>query len=172
MNARTPTNQPNGYVIDRSADDGDTWHRLAEADSPRDLGATDTFTDSHEVVPGATYRYRVFPVFINTGPDAYGVPALVNAASRGADRPTAVRNLRVTADGQHALDLEWDQPSDDGGHDVDGYLIQVTDDDGDGDPANSGLDLGTRRRRCRTPPHSGGRGHHHLQVQPHDRYHP
>ena len=88
MNARTPTNQPNGYVIDRSADDGDTWHRLAEADSPRDLGATDTFTDSHEVVPGATYRYRVFPVFINTGPDAYGVPALVNAASRGADRPT------------------------------------------------------------------------------------
>ena len=137
MNARTPTNQPNGYVIDRSADGGDTWHRLARADSPRDLGATDTFTDSHEVVPGATYLYRVFPVFINTGPDAYGAPALVNAASRGADRPTAVRNLRVTADGQHALDLEWDQPADDGGHDVEGYLIQVTDDDGNGNPVEA-----------------------------------
>ena len=137
MNARTPTNQPNGYVIDRSADGGDTWHRLARADSPRDLGTADTFTDtpggSHEVVPGATYRYRVFPVFINTGPDAYGAPALVNAASRGADRPTGVRNLQVMADGQHAFDLSWHGPSDDGGHDVEGYLIQVAPDD-HGDP--------------------------------------
>ena len=130
-------NQPNGYVIDRSADEGDTWHRLARADSPRDLGTTDTFTDipggSHVVVPGATYRYRVFPVFINTGADAYGAPALVNAASRGADRPEAVRNLRVMADGAHAFDLSWHAPADDGGHDVEGYLIQVAP-DVDGDP--------------------------------------
>ena len=149
MNARDTTankpNQPNGYVIDRSADGGDTWHRLARADSPRDLGTADTFTDtpggSHVVVPGATYQYRVFPVIINTGPDAYGAPALVNAASRGADRPTGVRNLRVEADGQHALDLSWHGPSDDGGHDVEGYMIQVTDDGGDGNPDDTGWDL-------------------------------
>ena len=128
-NGEEPSEGPDGYVIDRSADDGDTWHSLARADSPRDLGSTDTFTDKHEVVPGATYQYRVFPVFINTGPNAYGVPALVNAASRGADRPTGVRNLRVVADGQHAFDLSWNGPSDDGGHDVDGYLIQVAPDD-------------------------------------------
>ena len=136
-NARTGQNQPNGYVIDRSADGGDTWHTLERADSPLDLGTAETFTDSprgeHKVVPGAKYTYRVFPVFIVSGPDAYGVPALINASSRGADLPSGVRNLRVEADGQHAMKLSWDAPADNGGQPVLGYLIQVAS-DSDGDP--------------------------------------
>ena len=130
-------NKPNGYVIDRSDDNGVTWHSLDRADTPLDLGTADTFTDSprgtHKVVPGAKYTYRVFPVFIVTGPDTYGVPAIINASSRGADRPTGVRNLRVVADGQHAFDLSWQAPADDGGHEVKGYLIQVAP-DADGEP--------------------------------------
>ena len=138
-NGRTPTKQPNGYVIDRSGDGGTTWQTLARADNPRDLGATNTFTDDHEVVPGKAYQYRVFPVFIQTGPDAYGAPAIVNAASRGADRPQGVRNLRVMADGQQALDLSWDPPVDDGGHEVKGYLVQWALDE-DGDPGTTWTD--------------------------------
>ena len=76
-------------MIDRSADGGATWQSLARADTPTELGTADTFTDGpsgdHDVVPGHKYTYRVFPVFIEDGPDAYGVPALIDANSRGAD---------------------------------------------------------------------------------------
>ena len=130
-------NKPTGYVIDRSDDGGITWQTLTRADSPTDLGTADTFTDSpsgsHKVVPGQRYTYRVFPVFIESQ-HTYGAPALVDAASRGADLPTVVRNLRVEADGQHAMKLSWDAPSDDGGHEVKGYLIQVASLDTNGDP--------------------------------------
>ena len=125
-------------MIDRSANGGETWQVLTRADTPNDLGTADTFTDSprrsHTVTPGQHYVYRVFPVFIVSGPDAYGAPALIDASSRGADLPTGVRNLDVDPDGQHALDLSWRAPSDDGGHEIEGYLIQVTEDDGDGNP--------------------------------------
>ena len=136
-NANTEQDKPNGYVIDRSSDGGHTWQVLTRADRPNDLGIADTFTDSpggdHKVVPGAKYRYRVFPVFIQNGPDAYGVPAFIDASSRGADHPSHVRSLDVDADGQHAFDLSWRAPADNGGHEIKGYLIQVADDD-DGDP--------------------------------------
>ena len=138
QNSNTEQNLPNGYVIDRSSDGGGTWQVLTRADRPNDLGIADTFTDStggdHKVVPGAMYRYRVFPVFIQDGPDAYGVPAFIDASSRGADHPSHVRSLRVEADGQHAFDLSWRAPADDGGHKIKGYLIQVGDDDGEGNP--------------------------------------
>ena len=122
-------NQPNGYVIDRSADGGATWHSLDRADTPTDLGTGVTFTDSpgatHKVIPGMKYKYRVFPVFIESGPDAYGLPAVIDASSRGADLPTAVRNLVATAKGQTGCEVMWDEPRDSGGHPVTGYLIQV-----------------------------------------------
>ena len=128
---------PHGYVIDRSADGGATWQSLARADSPTELGTADTFTDSpggdHEVVPGHEYTYRVFPVFIEDGPDAYGVPALIDANSRGADLPTAARSVDADGDGQNACLVTWRAPADDGGHLVRGYLIQIASDD-DGKP--------------------------------------
>ena len=131
-NAREEQDEPNGYVIDRSPDGGATWEALRRADSPTELGTADTFTDNQDVTPGHQYTYRVFPVFIE-GTDAYGVPALVNANSRGANLPTAARSVRAVGDGQNACLVTWAPPADDGGHSVRGYLIQIADDD-DGDP--------------------------------------
>ena len=138
-NARSGQNEPNGYVIDRSPDDGATWETLVRADSPTELGTADTFTDGpsgdHKVAPGHQYTYRVFPVFIESGPNAYGVPALIDANSRGADLPTAARSVSADADGQNACVVTWRAPADDGGHPVRGYLIQIADDDnGEPDP--------------------------------------
>ena len=130
-------NEPNGYVIDRSADEGETWQSLARADRPNDLGVSDTFTDSpsgeHKVVPGHRYTYRVFPVFIESPEDAYGIPALIDANSRGADLPSAARSVSADADGQNACVVTWVKPADDGGHPVRGYLIEIAEDD-DGEP--------------------------------------
>ena len=161
-NANTEQDKPNGYVIDRSSDGGNTWQVLSRADRPNDLGRADTFTDSpsgdHKLVPGAKYRYRVFPVFIQNGPDAYGVPAFIDASSRGADHPSHVRSLRVEADGQHAFDLSWRAPADDGGHEIRGYLIQVTDDD-DGDPDDAGWeDIAPSAASGLTAPLTVGKG--------------
>ena len=132
-NAKTTgDNLPTGYVIDRAefvaAADERIWQTLVRADSPTDLGKATTFTDApgrnHELVPGEKYIYRVFPVFIQKGPNAYGLPALIVASSRGADLPTRVRSLDVDADGQTAFDLTWREPADDGGHDIEGYRIE------------------------------------------------
>ena len=130
---REGADEPNGYVIDRSADEGATWETLDRADTPNDLGTADTFTDSsgrdHEVVPGHQYMYRVFPVFIESGSDAYGVPAVIDANSRGADLPGAARSVSAVGDGQDACLVTWTAPADDGGHSVRGYLIQIASDD-------------------------------------------
>ena len=138
-NARATQNQPNGYVIDRSANGGVTWQVLTRADAPNDLGTAATFTDSpgtnHKVIPGKHYVYRVFPVFIVRGPDAYGVPAVIDASSRGADLPAGVRNLDVDAAGQTAFDLSWRAPADNGGHEIKGYLIEMAL-DADGEPGD------------------------------------
>ncbi len=136
-NARSGQNEPNGYVIDRSPDGGATWEGLRRADTPTELGTGITFTDSpsgdHEVDPGHQYQYRVFPVFIESGPNAFGIPGLVNANSQGADLPGAAQSVRAEADGQTACVVKWAPPADDGGHDVRGYLIQMAPDD-DGNP--------------------------------------
>ena len=78
---------PNGYLIDRSDNEGETWETLFRATSPRDLGTAQTYIDSRKIVPGKKYTYRVFPVFIEPGPDAIGLPAEIIASSQAADLP-------------------------------------------------------------------------------------
>ena len=139
---------PTGYVIDRSSDQGVTWERLARADHPSDLGTATSYTDSYQVTPGKKYTYRVFPVVILTGLDAYGLPAQIDASSEQADVPAKVTGLRVDADGQTKLKLTWNAVSNTSGHELKGYLVQVASDvDNDGELADDamwgGLDVNT-----------------------------
>ena len=119
---------PTGYVIDRSSDQGMTWERLHRADQPNDLGHSTSYTDSDDITPGKKYTYRVFPVVILTGPDAYGLPAQIDASSEQADVPAKATGLRVDADGQTKLKLSWNAVTNTGGHDLKGYVIQVAND--------------------------------------------
>ena len=139
--------QPTGYVIDRSADGGVTWQSLYRATIPENLGAATTYTDAnrtdHKVAPGTRYTYRVFPVGITPGTyyqDDFGLPARIHASAEEATVPARVEGLRVTANGQTKLDLEWSPvpAASNGGHPIKGYLVEVANDmDKDGmlDPA-------------------------------------
>ena len=129
-------NIPTGYVIDYSTDEGVTWLRLNNADMPSDLGSTTHYTHKN-VKPGAQYTYRVFPWHKNT----FGNPETIDASTQEADLPDPVDNLRVMADGQTKLVLTWDMVTQDGGHDIEGYLVQVSQDinnDAVNDNANGG----------------------------------
>ena len=122
-NANAEDDNPTGYVVEYSTDDGITWKTLRNADSPRDLGTNTIYTHSG-VEPGKKYTYRVFP-WHNS---AYGLPKTIEASSEAADEPGPVRNLTVTAVGEDALKLDWDAPSHNGGHKVMGYVVQVSTD--------------------------------------------
>ena len=116
-------NLPTGYVIDVSEDEGTTWLRLANADAPSDLGSTTRYIHRN-VKPGDKYTYRVFPWHKN----AFGIPQVIDASSQEADLPNPVRGLRVTDDGQSKLVLTWPAVTVHGGHEIDGYLVQVSND--------------------------------------------
>ena len=132
---RTQT-APTRYVIDRSEDGGTTWESISSV-QPLGLGTTLRYTDSRDIVPGMRYTYRVFPVFISNGPDEYGWPAEIHASSEQADVPIAVMGLDVKAtedaDGNQStsqLTLTWNPvpESGNGGHEIEGYLVQVSQD--------------------------------------------
>ena len=44
--------------------------------------------------------------------------------------PGEPRNLTAVADGPTAIELEWDEPSSNGGRSITGYLIEVSTDAG------------------------------------------
>ena len=141
---RTQT-APNGYVIDRAiyAEDGTTlvgWKSLFRADEnyARNLASDIRYTDARDVKPGARYTYRVFPTFIASGYE-YGVPAMIDASSEQADLPDRVQGLMVAPteddDGNQStssLTLTWNAlpESQNGGHPIEGYLVQVSVDHG------------------------------------------
>lgn len=117
---------PTGYVIDMSQDGGTTWVALPNAMRPTDLGATTQYTHKG-VIPGDEYTYRVFPELGSR----FGIPAREDASSREAGLPDPVRGLTVTADPespQTSLVLTWPMVTEDGGHEILGYLVQVGND--------------------------------------------
>ena len=130
---RTQT-APTRYVIDRSEDGGTTWESISSV-QPLGLGTTLRYTDSRDIVPGKRYTYRVFPVFISNGPDEYGWPAEIHASSEQADVPAKVLGLNVAPteddDGNQStssLTLTWNPVTQSGGHAIEGYLVQVSQD--------------------------------------------
>ena len=124
-NDNAEEDQPTGYVIEYSVDEGVTWKTLRNADTPSDLGTNTIYTHSG-VSPGKKYTYRVFPWHSS----AYGLPKTIMASSEPADVPDPVQNLRVTAAGEDKLRLDWNSlsASNNGGHPVIGYLVQVSND--------------------------------------------
>ena len=124
--------RPNGYVVDRSDDGGMTWQPMARATSPTDLGTDTVYRDRQMITPGQRYTYRVFPVVITSGnfQDDFGLPGQIAASSEQADVPDAVTGVKVVADGPRALKVNWNLLPDSkaGGHDVEGYLVQMADD--------------------------------------------
>ena len=104
-----------GYQIDVSANAGATWSTITTTNA-----AAKEWT--HWSLPaGVTRHYRV---------RARNIRGLGNAAiesaTTAASRPGAPRNLRATPAGWSAIDLEWDEPSSDGGSAVTGYRVQTS----------------------------------------------
>ena len=116
---------PTGYeidvTIDTTIDENTIWRPVRN--QPIDLGATRQYTHKG-VIPGDKYTYRVFPEFGGN----FGIPATEEASSRGAKEPAPVRGLTVTANPanpQTSLVLNWPMVSDNGGHDIMHYLVQI-----------------------------------------------
>ena len=59
--------------------------------------------------------------------------SVTNNTLTADDLPSAPTDLDATADGRTRIDLEWDEPSDDGGSRITGYRIEVSDTGDDGD---------------------------------------
>ena len=121
-------NPPTGFEIDVTEatmiDKHTVWTPVRN--QPIDLGATRQYTHKG-VIPGKQYTYRVFPEF-----GGYlGIPAVEEASSRAARVPDPVRGLRVDPDPdnpQTSLVLDWPRVTNNGGHDIMGYLVQVATD--------------------------------------------
>ena len=117
---------PTGFEIDvteaTTIDQHTVWTPVPS--QPIDLGATRQYTHKG-VTPGKQYTYRVFPEFGGN----LGIPATEEASSRGAALPASVRGLTVTPDRpdnpQTSLVLNWPAVTNNGGHDIMGYLVQV-----------------------------------------------
>ena len=132
------------YAIDVSSADGDTpvandenadvkWDRLTRTisfSSPKYEHRTGTRNDATKLTSDDTRHYRVFPWHSGR----YGYPVVVSGNTKLASVPDRVAQggLRVRADGETKLRLDWDAPAKDGGSPVTNYLIQVnTDRDND-----------------------------------------
>ena len=60
----------------------------------------------------------------------YGVSELFRVTSAAATAPGAPTGLTATADGETGIDLSWTAPAADGGADITGYRVEVSEDGG------------------------------------------
>ena len=136
-NACTTMSQPSTYAVDvidtddvallagEGADaDWDFLTDTISASRTRYKHHTSSNEDATMLVSDETRHYRVFPWH----GDRYGYPLVVTGMTKQASVPGRIPNggLRVTANGDTMLDLDWDAASGDGGSPVTGYIIQVS----------------------------------------------
>ena len=104
-----------GYRIDKS-DDRFEWEALVA-----DTGNTNTTYSDATLRANGTRYYRVFAL------NSHGLSPVStpngNTTNLKGD-PGLVQNLTATANGRDKIDLKWDAPADDGGVDIEGYLIR------------------------------------------------
>ena len=110
-----------GYRIEVSADGGSTWGILR-----RNSGSRGTTFSHTNLQPATTRHYRVSAINVA----GVGGASNVAAATTEAIVPNAPRNLAARASGTSRIDLSWQPPTDDGGAQVTGYRVEVSDDGG------------------------------------------
>ena len=110
-----------GYRIEVSADGRSTWNILR-----RNTGSTGTTFSHTNLQPATTRHYRVSAINVA----GVGGASNVATATTEAIVPNAPRNLAARASGTSRIDLSWQPPTDDGGAQVTGYRVEVSDDGG------------------------------------------
>ena len=115
-----------GYKIERKQPgDFGIWETLSA-----NTGDTKTEFEDTGLTGGREYTYRVSAVN-NAGVSPPSREAAGTAGGGGTSQaPGAPTGLKATADGDTAIDLAWDAPSDTGSSAIAGYLIEVSEDDG------------------------------------------
>ena len=110
-----------GYRIEASSDEGRTWSIIR-----RNTNSTATTLSDVDLEPATTRHYRVAAINIaGNGPFSN-----VAQATTEATLPGVPQDLSAEADGTSEIDLAWQAPTDDGGAQVTGYRVQVSDDGG------------------------------------------
>ena len=110
-----------GYRIEASDDGGGTWSIIR-----RDTRSAATTFSEVDLEPATTRHYRVAAINIaGNGPFS-----TVAQATTDATLPGVPQDLTAEADGISEIDLSWQAPTDDGGAQVTGYRVEVSDDGG------------------------------------------
>ncbi len=109
-----------GYRVEAS-NDGRNWRII------RSNTGSPSRTFSHRnLQPASTWFYRVSAV----NAAGLGTASNVARATTAATIPGAPRDLTAEADGTSRIDLAWDEPATDGGAEITGYRIEVSEDRG------------------------------------------
>ena len=111
-----------GYRIEVSTDNA-TW-----SDLEANTRSTSTSYSHTGLSAGSTRHYRASAINSEGTGEASGVATATTDSAPSASAPGAPTSLSATADGQTNIDLSWNAPSDDGGADITGYLIEVSED--------------------------------------------
>ena len=110
-----------GYRIEASSDGGTTWRIIR-----RNTNSTSTRYSDQGLQPATTRHYRVAA----TNTAGTGPASTVRHATTEATLPGAPRDLTAEADGTSEIDLSWQAPTADGGAQVSGYRIEVSENSG------------------------------------------
>ena len=108
-----------GYRIETS-DDGSSWNDLVS-----DTGAIETTHTHSGLMGGATHHYRVSAIN-SAGTGETSITAIGITAPTTA--PVEPIELTATANWEKWIDLSWTAPADDGGANITGYRIEVSED--------------------------------------------
>ena len=110
--------QISGYKIEVSPDGTSSWTNLVANSNSTALNYSHT-----GLTAGVTRYYRVSAInSVATSQPS----AIINATTGTATAPSAPTELSATAGGPNSIDLSWTAPLNNGGSDINAYLIEVS----------------------------------------------
>ena len=116
-----------GYNVQVLNAAGDTWEDPADGQGIKAI----TYMDD-DLAPGTSKSYRVFAMTGATAPNNISDPSnTVTATTNSADLPGPPTDLTIVLGNDRVMNLYWYGSTDDGGIDVSGYRIEVSDDKND-----------------------------------------